>query len=458
MGKRTGGVAALLIAVSALAQSSAASSPDSTSPLWTTTVLAETCFGQAPTIVGTPGEEVVGTEGPDVVVTNGALTASTLGGDDLLCVTAVAPDAADDDVVEMTCVFDTGTGHDRIDAAGGQLPCTPHIVPGLGRDEVLAARSASSASEPFAVSVDAFGETDHLNEGVADVDVISTGDEPDTVAAGLQDVVDLGGGDDSLGIRHEGASSGGFLDGGAGRNAVNYSLWTPFRRPNQHFHWRIDNQVGRLVRDGQVVAQLRGFADFNGHAKGPLKFIGSDLSETFDSVGLPPEEPLGTKQRWWQPLVVEMHGGDDVAVYHRGGSRSRFDGGDGTDGFSFAAGSSGDYPSINPDKAFLDLSTGTIRYNRANGRGVDTRALGFENVRWRSRADAIVRGTHGPNAIVARRGQPGREMVIYGRRGDDTLRGGAGDDALVGGVGNDVADGRGGNDRCSAELRAHCES
>ena len=45
---------------------------------------AELCFGQVPTIVGVPGEEVIGTEGSDVVVTNGAFNARTLSGDDLV--------------------------------------------------------------------------------------------------------------------------------------------------------------------------------------------------------------------------------------------------------------------------------------------------------------------------------------------------------------------------------------
>jgi len=53
-----------------LAIALSASVPPMTAPT-TTASVADLCFGQTPTIIGTPGEEVVGTEGPDVIVTNG---------------------------------------------------------------------------------------------------------------------------------------------------------------------------------------------------------------------------------------------------------------------------------------------------------------------------------------------------------------------------------------------------
>ena len=56
-------------------------------PMGTATAAAETCQGQAATIVGTPGGRIVGTEGADVIVTNGATHVDALGGDDVVCAT-----------------------------------------------------------------------------------------------------------------------------------------------------------------------------------------------------------------------------------------------------------------------------------------------------------------------------------------------------------------------------------
>ena len=56
-------------------------------PVGTATAAAETCQGQAATIVGTPGGQITGTEGADVIVTNDATRVDALGGDDLVCAT-----------------------------------------------------------------------------------------------------------------------------------------------------------------------------------------------------------------------------------------------------------------------------------------------------------------------------------------------------------------------------------
>lgn len=72
-------------------------------PTSAATAVAETCRGDAATIVGQEGRTASGTEGRDVVVTNGATQVETLGGNDLVCVTgkrwawiAVATGAGDD--------------------------------------------------------------------------------------------------------------------------------------------------------------------------------------------------------------------------------------------------------------------------------------------------------------------------------------------------------------------------
>ena len=252
---------------------------------------ADLCFGQAPTIVGVAGEEVVGTEGPDVVVTNGAFNARTLGGDDRLCITGVAPS----DEPFYGGSFDTGDGEDRIDATGGEFPYSTSdqpgfyslsFFPGPGRDEVLAGPHSTSTGEVLGNSV--YAADGPSND--ADADIINTGDGPDSVEAGGHDVVDLGGDNDSLFISDEGDLSGAVFDGGEGRNTIGLSLWTPFNRPHEHHSWKINNRAptNRLVRDGQIVAVFAGFSDFDVRVKGPLTFVGSDLDEEFNSTFLAP--------------------------------------------------------------------------------------------------------------------------------------------------------------------------
>jgi Ca2+-binding RTX toxin-like protein len=415
------------------------------------------CFGQQATIVGTRGQPLLGTEGPDVVVTNGALLVSALSGDDLVCVTGEATEA---DIGETGCLqLDAGEGDDRIDASGGEVPCSLMITPGPGRDEVLATRRpAGPGVAPLGVFVYAHDRIGS-DEVKADADVIRTGEGPDFVEAGVQDEVHLAGGDDVLYASNQGASFGGVWDGGSDQNTLKLTLWPPFDHQRRIHRWRLDNQAGELMRDGDMVAAFHGFAHFRWHVQGSLRFIGSELSETAgpetDTLG--PEIPLGAKLRLW-PIVLEMGGGNDSVLYLRGGSRSRFDGGTGTDRFGFAAGLNPNYRQAEPTEGFLDLVTGELRFSRFGRADIETSAVGFEDVRWWSDADARINGTDGPNKLVAQRREPNRRVTIRGRGGNDTLRGGWGDDVLIGGSGVDVTDGREGKDRCSGEIRARCES
>ncbi|MGF9755743.1 hypothetical protein AAII07_11085 [Microvirga sp. 0TCS3.31] len=455
MGSIVGAMVGLVVASSAIAHVPSAFAGPPTAGAEVSA--SDLCFGQQPTIVGTRGQPLLGTEGPDVVVTNGALVVSTLGGDDLLCATGQAREA---DIAETGCLqLDSGAGDDRIDAIGGEIPCSLMVTPGPGRDEVLATRPpASPGVAPLGVSVYAYEQIDGV-EDAADVDVVRTGDGPDFVATGVQDDVDLAGGDDVLSATNQGAYFGGAWDGGSGLNTLKPTLWPPFRHPNRVHRWRLDNQAGELMRDGETIAALRGFTHVNWHVQGSFRFIGSDLAETVgtDTDALGPETPLGAKLRLW-PIVVEMGAGDDAVLYLRGGSRSRFEGGIGTDRFSFAAGLDPNYRQAEPIAGFLDLATGELRYSRVGRTDIETDVVGFEDVRWWSDADARIIGTDGSNKVVAQRREPDRRIEIRGRGGDDMLRGGWGDDVLIGGSGADVADGRAGRDRCSSEIRERCES
>ena len=402
----------------------------------------ELCFGQVPTLVGTPGEIFVGTDGPDVVVTNGAWGGKTQRGNDLLCITGVAPIAEP----FYGGTFDTEEGNDRIDATGGEFPYPLSLTPGPGQDEVLAGAHMLQTGEVSGVYVNAREDS----VGDADADIIETGQGTDTVDAAANDVVDLGADKDLLYIFDDtGDATGGQFIGGDDGDFVNLILWgDPWTDRDEHYSWKINNRAGRITRDGQLVALMSGFSEFDVSALGPMKFIGSDLPETIFSDMLPPEVPLGSQRTNW-PRVWSMHGGDDVVGYNEGGADSRFEGGEGTDRFSFI----GPYDS---KEASLNLASGALRYNFL-GSVIATQAVGFENVRWWSGADATIIGTGGPNKIVTRGQDPRRDMAVYGKGGDDILRTGLGKDVLIGGQGHDSADGGGGFDRCKAEVRTHCE-
>jgi len=397
---------------------------------------AELCFGQVPTIVGTPGDQVVGTEGPDVVVTNGGDGAQTLGGDDLLCITGVSGGPSPN---LSYGGFFTGEGSDRIDATSGEVPDETVVNPGPGSDEVLGGRHTLSNGVGVGIVVHAVGFA-------GDADTIRTGAGPDMVYADDQDVVDLGPGRDRLDLLLDGDSSGGVsFEGGAGRNALDLKV----TKRDEHYSWKVDNHSGRILREGKSVAEIGGFQVFTVQARAPLKFVGSDTAEWFYAVS-------GSWNRYVQdewPVVVRMRGGDDVVLSSKGALDSRYNGGEGTDWFVFS------YQDFVIDREYFDLATGALRFNGPDLE-VRARAANFENARWvpRDGGTTTVKGTDGPNSIVSNAGLGRYEWVqFYGKGGDDTLRGAGGDDVLIGGSGQDVADGGGGIDRCKAEVRTSCE-
>ena len=73
--------------------------------------------------------------------------------------------------------------------------------------------------------------------------------------------------------------------------------------------------------------------------------------------------------------------------------------------------------------------------------------------------DDVIRGTNGPDVIVAGRGDDringrGGDDLICGRSGDDKIRGGNGDDRVLGWRGDDLILGGSGNDRLLGGLQA----
>lgn len=113
-----------------------------------------------------------------------------------------------------------------------------------------------------------------------------------------------------------------------------------------------------------------------------------------------------------------------------------------------------------------DLAAGTITANHTSVpmTGFEDLSLSDEDLSIRDTSPAIskkyvLRGTSGPNQLLAGVSGPHAPPVrLFGRGGDDVLGGGSGPDLLDGGPGTDTGNGRSGHDVChSIEVAHRCE-
>lgn len=401
----------------------------------------DTCFGQAPTVVGTPLGVLEGTEGPDVVITNGAGLVQTYGGDDLVCITGVYEPTSDDDEGR---VFQTGAGSDRIDSSLAQVsdPYLPLIIdPGPDADEVI----GGPASEDV--------RAQELGLKSSRQDIINTADGDDVVYSRGDDVVRLGAGQDELQLM--GDVRGGIYDGGGTGDSLTANF-TKVERAS----WTFDNRSEKILGGHGHEASMSGFSKFELGVRGDLTFLGTDNRETLSTTVY---NPLG----YWIPrgaVRIRMGGGNDRITFYGGAPHGRFSGGDGVDTFRYTR---SDGVTINSRLPIVfNLSTG--RLDDVGSRGYKRRALGFENAHVHNTfctdggqcgaSRMTLTGTNQANRLRVS-GFPAQTEPngIFGRGGDDVLVGSNSSDILVGGLGNDVAKGRGGRDICSAETRAGCD-
>jgi Ca2+-binding RTX toxin-like protein len=130
--------------------------------------LGPTCFGQEPTIIGTPDDEVLlGTPGPDVIVgLGGADAIDGRGGNDLICAdqdgSLVAPSAAD--------MLRGGSGDDQLLGVPAADESARTISSGDAGDDAMVETTVTYESSPRAVTArlsryDA--ETDEYHPGEA---------------------------------------------------------------------------------------------------------------------------------------------------------------------------------------------------------------------------------------------------------------------------------------------------
>ena len=428
------------------------------SPLPVAQAAGETCRGEAATIVGTPGnpallgsDGVVGTEGRDVVVTNGAFKVTTLGGNDLICVTA-----GDGPSVNRVLI-DSGAGDDVVD--GTTAP--DWIVQadlGEGADRFAGGAAGNSVNGAYSDGTPADTEAD----------VIVGGDGSDQVHSGVvgqpnPDVIALGAGNDSL--IYGGVTAGGSIDGGAGVDAFFPStLSTPGDT-------LIDNAAGRMLIDQQVVATWTGLEDFwTGTINGDdLTFVGTAADETvYANVSGRVRATFGA-------------GADGFLANQAPRARSVIDGGGGRDLLY-----------VTSEAGLLDLDLRRGRLVADAKKPYTTKATDFEDASLFARR-VVLHGTHSRNDLrfsacdADLSGRGGADVIsrtydslfesvfcprfpkarlsggggkddLEGTVGRDVLLGGRGDDRLLGGKGRDRADGGPGRkDVCRAERKSNCE-
>ncbi len=469
-------------------------------PTAAATAAAETCRGEAATLVGT-GHSLTGTEGRDVIVTAAAGVVDALGGDDLICVTG--PGSSSD-----LLSVDAGAGADTVDTTAvipGYYVTTvlgagaDTFVGGRAKDTVHAGERARTGDGGFALGAD------------TDTDIIDTGEGNDSALTGApgapnSDGVSLGPGIDHLVLGASSVTSQAVLDGGVGEDAL-----------------RLVAGSGDLALDlvrgtftsAQGTARLSSFESTSlDVGTGAVSYRGTEGS---DSVTIRPTAGAPT-------LDVVTGGGDDEVLLEPAAlaPASRIDTGAGEDAL-VAATEAGelaldlrsqrlrvgavDAIAVGIEDAFLMapeiVMVGDDGDNELRWTGCDISVrggLGDDSLRWQydyvfesyefrctgevslNGGDGrdVLRGDNSDDLLIGGRGHDriegrGGDDRIRGSRGNDTVDGGEGRDDVSGGAGNDVLDGRAaddvliggpgrdrvdgsnGRDRCVAERRARCE-
>ncbi|WP_248580003.1 hypothetical protein [Nocardioides sp. InS609-2] len=413
---------------------------------------AETCRGEAATIVGTEEASLTGTQGRDVVVTDNATAVDTLGGDDLVCVTGRTFSGGNFDVVEIA----TGPGADVVDGTGAS-GWSAQAVLGEGSDQFYGGPKSDHVSAG-AVSADYNKTVD------TEPDTVVTGAGPDSVASGGDalanlDSIDLGADDDYLSWSGAGAASVGSIVAGEGRDTLSVTVGTDAVR--------IDNAAGRSTRDGQPFAGWSGLEVFH-----LLSIVSTPTA--VDVVGGGADEEVtflaARGMRSAGRVGVDLGAGDDTFRSEvPGAPGSAYDGGTGRDLLVIGSAAS---------PLALDLRSGGLDVG-GQARG---RVSGVEDAHLLARTVSI-RGTDGANSLTTTGcrqvivGGGGKDLLrsaydgiferfffkctqharFSGGRGPDTLRGSRGPDRLIGNTGRDAAEGRGSNDMCRTEKRTKCE-
>jgi Ca2+-binding RTX toxin-like protein len=414
---------AAAVALGALAVSPASASPVS--------ALAETCHGQAATVVGGPEPSLVGTTGADVIVTNGVARVYALNGDDLICVTG------------GTQFVDAGPDDDEVDATSRET--AGQNVLGTGSDVFTGGPGYDRVVTGESRELDA--ETDRVDTGAGAAKVI-TG-QPGLVN---DDRITLG---DAPGRRghtvHFSGTQGptGQLRFGEGTNTLELG-GTPTGQ-----ELVVDGWQGSAAVAGDTVLAWDGVVEsYRILVVGPtpVTFHGSGADESLSVFG------GGAVVR------TDMDGGDDVVDVSCLGAFVA--------GSLVRGGPGRDLAVVNRlqhcPESRIDLrehrllpGVGVRGVEDVDAYGPSPRLQGDDgpNVLRTFGCGALIRGGGGRDRVVASLDGacPGGGARLYGGPDGDRLVGTSAADRLVGGAGRDVAAGRSGRDTCRAEVETGCE-
>jgi Ca2+-binding RTX toxin-like protein len=338
--------------------------------------LTPRCFGQTPTIMGTPGDDVLpGTSGPDVIVgLAGNDTITGLGGDDLLC------GGPGDDLING------GPGDDQIDGSSGLDTLTLEDAP-----------SGEAIDFPALTAAGGDGSDSFLQ-----IEQVVGSDYADTFLLPEWEVWVAGGkGDDTFvavpGTHH--------LDGNGGTDTLDYSGVT-----------EMDVDLpGGWAHGGYDIYQI--------------------VTETLDHI----ENVIGTPTKDTiigddADNVIDGGAGNDLI--DPGGGNDTVDGGAGKDTLSYAEDDGPVSMDLTLDHVLgsegYDVHHGFEKFQGSNGDDTILGTDGNDKIDGAG-GDDLIHGGPGRDKIE---GGTGADL-IFGGGGGDTLRGGKGTDYLIPGKGND---------------------
>jgi Ca2+-binding RTX toxin-like protein len=409
---------------------------------------AGTCRGVPATIEGEVAGTVTGTDGPDVIVTGGADRVLALGGDDLVCVTGLAPG---DVRVEA------GAGGDTVDARATDNGAV-EVVLGAGED-VFAGGRADERVYAGGVGVAADDARDVIRTRSGD-DRVSSGSRDQDNA----DVIRTGSGHDTvryLGVQGE----SGVLDPGV----LSFDTLRVDLTSDDAVTTVVDTDAQTIVQNGVTTLRWNGYIARWVLAGTP----GSGSDVHFEGNEL--RELLMLLLRGSPAFTAHMGGGWDNVKITRQDNHARgavIALGGGIDRLSLTFGQQASalndlYVSLLQGRAEYEGYTPIPSAYVSGARIVTARAQrvtlvgnGKLNRLVALACRSTIRGMGGNDTMVGDSSSfrcAGHGAIMSGGLGDDRLWGTPADDMLVGGDGFDRARGGPGKDICRTEIEHDCE-
>lgn len=435
------------------------------SPVAAASAAAETCRGEAATIVGT-GPTITGTEERDVVVTNGATDVDTLGGDDLVC---VVPSAGASTFVPTTVDVDAGAGDDVVDASTSRAtPGVFTVILGVGADTYVGA-----------------GGQDEVTTGTRadlvddDTDTVRAGGFYDRVITGAKngashDVVDTGADPDVIQLTSTAFAAGAVLAAGSGEDTLQVEIASgdvSFDMAPGVMRTATGNATLSSVEEVALTTRSDGLVTYAGtdsedslriHPRGATPTLDVATKSGADEIVIEPADISAASRIDAGPGQDELVAASDTGRLELNLERDRFE----IDNTSVIADSLEHAVLMAPEVRLVgDAGRNVLGYvgceaTMRGGAGRDelyrTSDNEFQRYRFDCLSSASMNGGSGADRLF---GGPGADRLsggsgrdlLKGRNSRDVLRGGKGRDALYGHADDDDLRGGKGPDR----LRGH---